>query len=182
MFTLTLFPAHTVCVHPFFHPFFHTGKVAFKTMVEKQKAAAEKRGPNNSENDPPLTSGDDGDVKVPPRATRSSSFNSEGARGSASEAGDSSRGGGSGSQAGSEISVDLDDVREEDEDEEEDGRGKKKRPRMSAEESYRRRQAMRHGAVPIEGEGRRPDGRRAGYVPCNHVVMLPGHAQWGRAD
>ena len=159
MFTLTLFPAHTVCVHPFFHPFFHTGKVAFKTMVEKQKAAAEKRGPNNSENDPPLTSGDDGDVKVPPRATRSSSFNSEGAGGSASEAGDnSSRGGGSGSQAGSEISVDLDDVREEDEDEEEDGKGKKKRPRMSAEESYRRRQAMRHGAVPIEGEGRRPEG------------------------
>ena len=124
-------------------------------MVEKQKAAAEKRG----ENDPPLTSGDNGgDVKVPPRATRSSSFNSEGARGSASEAGDSSRGGGSGSQAGSEISVDLDDVREEDEDEEEDGKGKKKRPRMSAEESYRRRQAMRHGAVPIEGEGGKAEG------------------------
>ena len=154
MFTLTLFPAHTVSVHPFLY----TGKVAFKTMVEKQKAAAEKRGPNNGDNSPPLNGGD-GDNAEPPRATRSSSFNSEGARGSASEAGDnSSRGGGSGSQAGSEISVDLDDVREEDEDEEEDGKGKKKRPRMSAEESYRRRQAMRHGAVPIEGEGGRAEG------------------------
>jgi hypothetical protein len=57
----------------------------------------------------------------------------------------------SGSDFGSEAS-NLNDKRQQlDEEDEEETSGKRKK-RISSEEAYRRRQALRNGAVPIEGD------------------------------
>ena len=57
----------------------------------------------------------------------------------------------SASEVGSEI-ADLDDFEDEEAEAKEGQKKKKKKKRISPEEAYRRRQAMRNGAIPIEGE------------------------------